>query len=277
MNADDPSRPIIGQVFRTYIPRKVRNAGHHLTICWYFRPEQIVHTIDRMFYQDEILKTGNFVDHPVEDLIERVGCQYYTKATRGRPKAPEWYPGWPLYVCNSRYNEKDRASIKIKNWGACIPEELRKTEFMSVHPFDKGPHALRLLPSPFKQGIRPGDRGITGNIGGSLGSYKGAVDGEDEERMSERMSDHQMTASLSTPPIRRPVGRPPKVHGAEGSIKRPVGRPPKKPRIDQPGDGSQQHAMIHNMPYGNLGLQPMMQPGYVPLVGGKRIYFLGHA
>ena len=33
----------------------------------------------QMFYEKEICKTGIMVEHPVEDIIERVGCQFYTK------------------------------------------------------------------------------------------------------------------------------------------------------------------------------------------------------
>lgn len=33
----------------------------------------------QMFYEKEICKTGVMVEHPVEDIIERVGCQFYTK------------------------------------------------------------------------------------------------------------------------------------------------------------------------------------------------------
>jgi hypothetical protein len=34
-----------------------------------------------MFYEREICKTGIMVEHPVEDIIERVGCQFYTKVS----------------------------------------------------------------------------------------------------------------------------------------------------------------------------------------------------
>lgn len=166
--------------------------------------------------------------------MERVGCQFFPKYTRGRPRAPEWFPGWPLWISNSRYNEKDRASIKIKNWSACIPEELRKSNFMATVPFDKAPHALRLHPSPFKQGVMPGARGVTGGIGGALGSYKGAVDGEDEDAISERRAQMPAAAALAmaTPgagmPVKRPVGRPPKNRQVEdySIVQRPGSRTP---------------------------------------------------
>jgi hypothetical protein len=41
--------------------------------------QQIVHLPTHLFYEDEVFKTGHMVDHPVEDIMERVGCQFFTK------------------------------------------------------------------------------------------------------------------------------------------------------------------------------------------------------
>lgn len=38
-----------------------------------------MHQPTQLFYEDEVFKTGHMVDHPVEDIIERIGCQFYTK------------------------------------------------------------------------------------------------------------------------------------------------------------------------------------------------------
>jgi hypothetical protein len=42
---------------------------------------QTVHQPTQLFYEDEVFKTGHMVDHPVEDIIERIGCQFYTKVS----------------------------------------------------------------------------------------------------------------------------------------------------------------------------------------------------
>lgn len=229
---------------------------------------QIYHTIDRLFYEDEIFKTGNFVDHPVDDVIERVGCQFFPKYTRGRPRAPEWYPGWPLWISNSRYNEKDRASIKIKNWAACIPEELRKSNFMTTVPFDKAPHALRLHPSPFKQGVVPGSRGVSGGIGGALGSYKGAVDGEDEDAISERRlqmpTTMTMAGSAAPPPVKRPVGRPPKNRQVQVEDSRDGRRMGSGTPFGGSYEGSPMPAPNAGTPYGGHQLPAAGAYGYAP-------------
>ena len=90
MNPDDPAKPIIAQVFKTWVPdgwvlfaqvwglkflsvnRKKGQQG--LTACWYFRPEQVsiskkirllvftsaqtVHPPHRQFWEGEVFKTG---------------------------------------------------------------------------------------------------------------------------------------------------------------------------------------------------------------------------
>ena len=96
-----------------------------------------------------MLSPGHFADHPLEDILEKVACQFTVRHARGRPRPPFWYPGWPLYVCDSRYNDRERAFVKIKNWNSCIPEEVRKKEeFMPIYPFERAVMPRR-VPSPF--------------------------------------------------------------------------------------------------------------------------------
>ncbi|KAG6854195.1 hypothetical protein C0991_009508 [Blastosporella zonata] len=92
---------------------------------------------------------GHFADHPLEDIIEKIACQFTARHVRGRPRPPFWYLGFPLYVCDSRYNDRDRVFVKIKNWNSCVPEEVRKsTEFMPIYPFER-PILPSQFPSPF--------------------------------------------------------------------------------------------------------------------------------
>lgn len=85
----------------------------------------------------------------MEDIIEKIACQFTARHIRGRPRPPYWYLGFPLYVCDSRYNDRDRVFVKIKNWNSCIPEEVRKsTEFMQIYPFERTVYPKR-YPSPF--------------------------------------------------------------------------------------------------------------------------------
>ncbi|KAF9449324.1 hypothetical protein P691DRAFT_812703 [Macrolepiota fuliginosa MF-IS2] len=149
-NPDDPSRPIIAQVFRCWISEEPAKAGQPgITVSWYYRPEQTFHPAERKFWEGEVFKTSHFADHPVEDIIEKIACQFTARHIRGRPRPPYWYLGFPLYVCDSRYNDRDRVFVKIKNWNSCIPEEVRKsTEFMPIYPFERTVYPIR-YPSPF--------------------------------------------------------------------------------------------------------------------------------
>lgn len=149
-NPDDPSRPIIAQVFRCWVSEEPSKKGQQgLTVSWYYRPEQTFHSADRNFWEGEVFKTSHFADHPLEDIIEKIACQFTARHIRGRPRPPYWYLGFPLYVCDSRYNDRDRVFVKIKNWNSCVPEEVRKsTEFMPIYPFERTVFPRR-FPSPF--------------------------------------------------------------------------------------------------------------------------------
>lgn len=105
---------------------------------------------------------GHFADHIAEDIIEKIACQFTAKHIRGRPRPPYWYPGWPLYVCDSRYNDRERVFVKIKNWNSCIPEEFRKNDFMPIYPFERIIYP-ELHPSPFLSGIKGPGQLIEGN------------------------------------------------------------------------------------------------------------------
>ncbi|KAH7884088.1 hypothetical protein F5I97DRAFT_1813837 [Phlebopus sp. FC_14] len=138
-NPDDPSRPVIGQVFKCWVSDEPAKKGQPgLSICWYYRPEQTFHPAHTQFMDKEVFKTSLFADHPLEDVIEKIACQFTARHIRGRPRPPFWYPGWPLYVCHSRYNDRERLFVKIKNWSSCIPEEVRKNEeFMPIYAFER--------------------------------------------------------------------------------------------------------------------------------------------
>jgi chromatin structure-remodeling complex subunit RSC1/2 len=113
---------------------------------------------------------GHFADHPVEDIVEKIACQFTARHIRGRPRPPSWYLGWPLYVCDSRYNDRERIFVKIKNWNSCVPEEVRKSaDFMPIYPFERMVFPRR-FGSPFLKGARV--RG-PGGIGESVDRAEG--------------------------------------------------------------------------------------------------------
>ncbi len=212
---------------------------------------------------DMLSLSGHYVDHPVEDILEKVGCQFATKVSlRYRNPLPWHYahdepypfstlaedrrhpngtqgglyvsfvshhrvhevdtpfPPPPLDVCVSRYNERERQCVKIKNWNSCIPEELRKSNFNPPVPFEQAPHSLRLLASPFITGgpnsLGPGATGgIIDGIMQRSPPRTGPEDDDDEERPSKRQRKDR--GGTSTP---MPSGG--EVHGRREEILSPV-------------------------------------------------------
>ncbi|KXN88583.1 Chromatin structure-remodeling complex subunit rsc1 [Leucoagaricus sp. SymC.cos] len=218
-NPDDPSRPIIAQVFRCWISEEAAKAGQPgITVSWYYRPEQTFHPAERKFWEGEVFKTSHFADHPVEDIIEKIACQFTARHIRGRPRPPYWYLGFPLYVCDSRYNDRDRVFVKIKNWNSCIPEEVRKsTEFMPIYPFERTVYPIR-YPSPFL--VKGSKVKAPGGIVASAQDDAMGVDGDKKKTNTRKVSGGdagpskgqyvgpsttaQATASGSTAPTPQP-------------------------------------------------------------------------
>ncbi|KAF8174741.1 RSC complex protein [Pholiota molesta] len=174
-NPDDPSKPIIGQ-----------KGQPGITVSWYYRPEQTYHPASRQFWEGEVFKTSHFADHPVEDIIEKIACQFTARHIRGRPRPPFWYVGFPLYVCDARYNDRDRVFVRLKNWNSCVPEEVRQTpEFMPIYPFERTVYPVR-LPSPFLlkgPGGKAAVKGPGGIIsGGAADQAEAPLDAGDKKR-----------------------------------------------------------------------------------------------
>ncbi|KAH8822762.1 hypothetical protein DL96DRAFT_1619137 [Flagelloscypha sp. PMI_526] len=153
-NPDDPSQPIVAQIFRLWVNEERSKKGQQgITVSWYYRPSQTFHPASRPFYQNEVFKTSHFAEHPLEDLLEKIAVQFTARHVRGRPRAPYWWPGFPLYVCDSRYNDREKVFVRIKNWASCIPEEVRKNpDWMPIYPFERAIYPVR-LGSPF---LKPG-------------------------------------------------------------------------------------------------------------------------
>lgn len=124
MNPVDPSRPIVAQIFRVYKRRDV--PGTFLTANWYYRPEQTSHGAARVFYENEVLKTGIFGDHVLEDIVEEILVLFHTKYARARPKAAYSAPQVPTYIVESKYDVARAEFHKIQSWASCVPTEVRE-------------------------------------------------------------------------------------------------------------------------------------------------------
>jgi len=143
-NPNDPGKPTVGQVFRLW-----REQGKlWANCCWYYRPEQTVHKWDKLFWENEVVKSGQYRDHLVDDILEKCFVMFITKYQRGRPKD---IGTRSVYLCESRYNEGEKTFNKIRTWKACIPDEIRNSDYQ-MDMFDK-PRPLKKLYSPLRNDL----------------------------------------------------------------------------------------------------------------------------
>lgn len=141
-NLNDPAKPTIGQIFRIW---QASDGQKWINACWYYRPEQTVHRYDKLFYENEVVKSGQYQDHLVDEILEKCFVMFFTKYQRGRPVG---IGERSVYCCESRYNETEKTFNKIRTWKACIPDEIRSTDY-PMDFFDKL-HPLRRVVSPIR-------------------------------------------------------------------------------------------------------------------------------
>lgn len=142
-NPNDLSKPIVAQIYRTWLDA---SGQKWVNACWYYRPEQTVHRFDKHFYENEVVKTGQYRDHRIEDVEDRCFVMFITRYPRGRPRGLP--AGKSVYVCEARYNEEKPRFNKIKTWTSCLPDEVREKDY-EMDLFD-APRNLRKVPSPIK-------------------------------------------------------------------------------------------------------------------------------
>ncbi|EMD00274.1 hypothetical protein BAUCODRAFT_30748 [Baudoinia panamericana UAMH 10762] len=140
-NPNDLTKPIPAQIYRTY---KASNGQSMVNVCWYYRPEQTVHRFDKHFYPNEVVKTGRYRDHHIEEVEGKCFIMFFTRYFKGRPRGlPE---GMEIYVCEARYNEAKHEFNKIKTWASCLPDEVRDKDY-EMDLFDHS-RKMKKFPSP---------------------------------------------------------------------------------------------------------------------------------
>lgn len=146
-NLNDVTKPIIAQIYRTW---KDPDGKNWINACWYYRPEQTVHNYEKYFFENEVVKTGQYRDHKIEEVVDRCFVMFITRYNKGRPR------GFPqdkeVYVCESRYNEEKFKLNKIKTWASCVPDEVREKDY-EMDLFSS-PKKMKKLPSPIKHLLR---------------------------------------------------------------------------------------------------------------------------
>lgn len=230
INPDDASKPIVGQIFKTFIPTQ-GYPTHHVTVCWLFRPEQTVHMAEQSFFENEVFKSVYFCDHPIEDVIEKVAVQPWDSAARGRPSPQVWHPGFPLYVARSRYIDKAHFFMEVKRWTALQPEASGLLHyFTNVVPF-KRQITLPIVKSPFTLGVKGP---------GSIGRPKRQAMPDDDEGMDMNVAygraappATQQSARPSLPAQRSSYGQAPTPQAAQRPAATPQAGPSRTPSTQQ--------------------------------------------
>ncbi|WPG97322.1 Hypothetical protein R9X50_00009600 [Acrodontium crateriforme] len=140
-NPNDLTKPMPCQIYRTY---KAPDGENMVNVCWYYRPEQTVHRFDKHFLHNEVVKTGRYRDHKVEEIEGKCFVMFFTRYYKGRPRGlPQ---GMEIYVCEARYNETLHQFNKIKTWASCLPDEVRDKDY-EMDLFDH-PRKMKKFPSP---------------------------------------------------------------------------------------------------------------------------------
>lgn len=109
-----------------------------------------MHRVDRIFYENEVVKSGQYRDHLAEEVIGKCYVAYFTRYQRGDPAIP--YEG-PLFICEYRYNDNDKNFNKIRTWRACLPDEVRDHED-PITPFPNL-RIFKKIESPLKHLLPP--------------------------------------------------------------------------------------------------------------------------
>ncbi|CRG83281.1 Chromatin structure-remodeling complex subunit RSC1 [Talaromyces islandicus] len=142
-NANDVTKPIVAQIYRTW---QDAEGEKWVNACWYYRPEQTIHHFEKHFFPNEVVKTGQYRDHRIDEVVDRCFVMFFTRYNRGRPRG--FPPDKEVYVCEARYNEEKHKLNKIKTWASCLPDEVREKDY-EMDLFD-APRRIRKIPSPIK-------------------------------------------------------------------------------------------------------------------------------
>ena len=140
-NPNDVTNPIVAQIYRTW---QDGDGEKWVNACWYYRPEQTVHHYEKHFFPHEVVKTGQYRDHRIDEIVDRCFVMFITRYFKGRPK--DLPLDKEVYVCDSRYNEEKHKLNKIKTWASCLPDEVRDKDYEMIL-FDN-PKKVKKVPSP---------------------------------------------------------------------------------------------------------------------------------
>ncbi|ODV77407.1 BAH-domain-containing protein [Suhomyces tanzawaensis NRRL Y-17324] len=154
-NHNDPEKPTVGQIFRLW---STEDGNRYTNVCWYYRPEQTCHKSDRLFFKNEVCKTGQYRDHLVNEIVGPCYVVFLTRYQKGDLPEGVVPQGAPWFICEFRYNESSHVFNRIRTWKACLPDEVRDNFEQPLVPLNE-PRKLIKYESPIKS-LLPADAHI---------------------------------------------------------------------------------------------------------------------
>ncbi|CAK7906297.1 chromatin structure-remodeling complex subunit Rsc2p [[Candida] anglica] len=145
-NANDPTRPTVGQIFRLWA---TEDGTKYTNVCWYYRPEQTCHRVDRLFFTNEVCKTGQYRDHLASEIVGPCYVIFLTRYQKGDLPEGVIPQGCPWFICEFRYNENSHVFNRIRTWKACLPDEIRDKSEQPLLPLHE-PRKLIKFDSPIR-------------------------------------------------------------------------------------------------------------------------------
>lgn len=143
-NPNDSLKPIVSQIFRLWSV----DGTQYTNVCWYLYPEQTCHRVDRLFYKNEVCKTGEYSDHRIEDILASCYVFFLTHYQKG-DIPPSLLPrDIERFICEYRYNTHTYTFKRIRTWKACLPDEIRHID-QPIVPLSE-PRMLIKYDSPIK-------------------------------------------------------------------------------------------------------------------------------
>jgi chromatin structure-remodeling complex subunit RSC1/2 len=130
-NDNDATRPTVGQIFRLWA---TEDGTKYTNVCWYYRPEQTCHRVDRLFFSNEVCKTGQYRDHLALEIVGPCYVVFLTRYQKGDLPEGVIPPGCPWFICEFRYNENLHVFNRIRTWKACLPDEIRDKQEQPLVP-----------------------------------------------------------------------------------------------------------------------------------------------
>ncbi|KAF3894196.1 Component of the RSC chromatin remodeling complex (Eurofung) [Trichophyton interdigitale] len=274
-NPNDATKPIVAQLYRTW---QDPEGEKWINACWYYRPEQTVHHFEKHFYPNEVVKTGQYRDHRIDEVVDRCFVMFFTRYNRGRPR--DLPLNKEVYVCEARYNEEKHKLNKIKTWASCLPDEVREKDY-EMELFD-APRKIKKIPSPIRHLLKE-DAKETDDL------PKPTWGAENAPPIVGAVHCRPRDENESPPPEPTPSPPPPQLQPPAAL---PISRPPSMvqphtPMQPMPGQDHVRHNSIPHIPgrlphAGHLAAspQPPMMPGgphpYHPTRPNMPMYPVAH-